>query len=152
MRVIILATGLLWAAVASAVDFDALDATEIDRDADALAADLAIRDDRDTTDTAIVASNTAANPALVVCAALSANGQTLGAAAMRVPGHGLRYLRASDVAKGADFVGQVHCRTRNQSIAASAFLAGPGGVTALPVRQTALHGALFIESTVVASF
>ena len=82
------------------------DAPEIDRDGDALVKELDVRpDDRDFTDTAIVASNRASGPGLVVCAAFNANGRPLGRAAMRVPGNGLRYLRASDVSNGIDYIG-----------------------------------------------
>ena len=41
---------------------------------------------------------------------------------MRVPGKGLRYLRASDLANGVDYVGQVRCRSGNESIQGSALL------------------------------
>jgi len=71
----------------------------------------------------------------VFCAAYDANGHALGRAAMRVPAKGLRYLRASDLSSGIDYVGQVRCRTGNEGVQGSAFLVSAGGVTDLPVSQ-----------------
>ena len=126
---------------------------DIDRDGMALRAELDVRpDDRDTTDTAIIASNTSGRPARVICTAFDANGNRLGTAGMRVPGKGLRYLRASDLANGVDYVGQVRCRSGNASIQGSALLVGAGGITDLPVVQHSVNGSKHIVATVTASF
>ena len=126
---------------------------EILRDGIALADELMVRpEDRDTTDTAIVASNMGPRPALVICSAFNANGNVLGAARMRVPRRGLRYLRASDLSNGVDYVGQVRCRSANANIFGSAFLIGPGGVTNLPVQQQTVNGSAHIQAVVTASF
>ena len=126
---------------------------EIDRNGMDLRNELDVRpDDRDTTDTAIVASNLSDRPARVTCTAFNANGKKLGSAGMRVPGKGLRYLRASDLANGVDYVGQVRCRTRNESVQGSALLIGAGGVANLPVLQRSINGSKHIVATVTVSF
>ena len=129
------------------------DAMEIDRTGTDLRSEVAVRpNDRVTTDTAVVATNTSGRPARVMCAALDSNGNALGRAAMRVPAKGLRYLRASDLSNGRDYVGQVRCRTGNEGVQGSAFLLGPAGVSDLPVLQRGYAGDKHIIATVTASF
>ncbi len=128
-------------------------APEIDRGQDQLS-DL-LRDrpiDRDSTDTAIIASNASGRGALVVCTAFNANGRRLGAGAMRVPAHGLRFLRAQDLANGEDYIGRVNCHTGNPGVDGSAVLVGPGGLTDLPVRSRLADGRKHFSAPVTASF
>ncbi|MDP6377344.1 MAG: hypothetical protein QF515_18855 [Pseudomonadales bacterium] len=126
---------------------------DIDRDGDALRDELSLRpDDRDITDTAVVATNTSSQPAVMICAAFDSNGHKLGAASMRVPAKGLRYVRASDLSNGIDYVGQVKCRTGNHGIHGSVFLMGPGGTTDMPVLQRGVNGSKHIVAPVTASF
>lgn len=148
-KYLVLIAVCLYGHAAMAEDTDVI---EIERDGVALATELDVRpDDRDFTDTAIVAS-AVGRGALVVCQAYNANGRFLGSAAMRVPANGLRYLRASDLANGVDYVGQVRCKSRHHSIAASAYLIAPGGITNLGVEQKSVHGVLHIQAPVTASF
>ncbi len=124
---------------------------EIDLDGAVLAEEMR-RPDRDTTDTAVIASNSGDKAALVVCNAANANGRVLGRAAMRVPAGGLRFLRASDIANGADYVGQVRCKSRSAHVTGSAILVAPSGFTSLRVRQRYVDGVLHIQAPVTASF
>ena len=62
---------------------------------------------------------------LVYCVALDADGRALGRARVRVPAQGLRFMLASDLASGVDFIGSAECRSRDRVIP-SAFVLGPG--------------------------
>ena len=58
----------------------------------------------------------------------------IGRTATAVPANGLRYIRASDLANGRDFIGSARCWTGGDIIATAVFLA-PGAVTSLDVEQ-----------------
>ena len=90
--------------------------------------------DTDTTNTALVFNNTTAAVAHVVCIAYSAEGRMLGRKVARLPARGVRYLRASDLSGGTDFIGSAICATRARVVASAVFLA-PGSLTNLDVIQ-----------------
>ena len=81
--------------------------------------------------TALVFASVARDEQRVVCRARNAAGEVVGHAAVRVPGHGLGFLLASDFSDGEPFAGQVTCLAR-RGIRASGFLRTGGGLTALP--------------------
>jgi hypothetical protein len=73
----------------------------------------------------------------VKCVAFGKNGDPVGRAWLRVPGLGLRYAFASDIANNLDFVGHVQCYVGADVIGSSLLLAG-GQVTDLPVDNGAM--------------
>lgn len=94
----------------------------------------AIERDTDVANTALVFNNTSTEDTTVICTAHGANGEFLGRRMARVPARGLRYLRASDLSSGADFVGSAVCSSRARVAASAVFLA-PGSITNLDVIQ-----------------
>jgi hypothetical protein len=126
---------LLLAPVAGAQDVSSeADGVEITRDADALRDELHPRPmDHDVADTALVFTNFANSAQRALCVAYDKNGQPVGRAWTRVPPLGLRYILASDLSDGADFVGHAQCGASRHLKATSVFL-GPG-ITDLPVHQ-----------------
>ena len=125
----------------------------LDRGADDLLADLedSTHLDRDIADTALVFSNATDLPVVVKCAATDANGNILGRAHTHVPGNGLRYLRASDLAGGVDFVGSAVCKADGRADGSAVFLA-PSAITSLKVKQRARRGVTLFRFPVVASY
>ncbi|MEE2679881.1 MAG: hypothetical protein VX546_14965 [Myxococcota bacterium] len=137
------ATALVFAALAvgsSAAAEDLLDTgdagVEISRDASDLPREFQPRppEDADVADTALVFTNEGVTPMRVRCVGFNKNGRIVGRAWVGVPKLGLRYLLASDLSNGRDFVGQVQCAAPPQ-IRGSAVLLGQN-VTDLPVVQT----------------
>ncbi len=94
----------------------------------------AIDRDTDTTNTALVFNNTAPTATHVVCTAYNAAGRMIGRKVARIPGRGVRYLSASDLSGGADFIGSAVCASRTRVAASAVFLA-PGSLTNLDVIQ-----------------
>jgi hypothetical protein len=58
----------------------------------------------------------------------------IGRKVARIPGRGVRYLSASDLSGGADFIGSAVCASRTR-VAASAIFLAPGSLTNLDVIQ-----------------
>jgi hypothetical protein len=94
----------------------------------------AVDRDTDVANTALVFNNTSPNETTVICTAYGANGQFLGRKMARVPARGVRYLRASDLSGGVDFVGSALCASRARVAASAVFLA-PGSISNLDVIQ-----------------
>lgn len=111
---------------------------EIDRPADELLdalADPVDPTDPDAVDSALVFTS-AGGPAAVRCTARDGNGNRVGSPVIvPVPAEGLRWIRASDLSNGADFVGSARC-TSLGAVAGSAFMVGPRGATDLPSKQS----------------
>jgi hypothetical protein len=95
------------------------------------------RPDIDVADTAIVVTNLGPR-ARVTCAAMDAQGNTIGRARLRVPKLGLRWLLASDISNDRDFIGSVHCYVSGR-VAATAVFLGPG-ITDLSVQPGLVEG------------
>ncbi len=110
------------------------DLVDVSRDEVQLRADMADAIDRNVAvaNTALVFNNASPRDTLVVCVAYDANGDVLGRKAAKVPARGVRYLRASDLSDGADFVGSAICRARGYVVSSAVFLA-PGAITKLDV-------------------
>jgi hypothetical protein len=135
---LLLMTGALFlGAPAHARGVDLASDKDVSRDGGDLTVDVRVAVDRDTdvADTALVFTNTGDAAARVVCRAFDKNGQALGSrTGASVPARGLRYLRASDLSDGADFVGSAICAAGGPMLASGIFLA-PGAMTDLDVHQ-----------------
>ena len=111
----------------------------------------AIERDTDVANTALVFNNTTHEDASVICRAYGANGELLGRRFARVPARGVRYLRASDLSSGADFVGSA-VRASRSRVAASAVFLAPGSITNLDVIQAGPWDAHNIRFPLIASY
>ena len=111
-----------------------IDAVEIAREVDTLPEEIEPKpDDPDFADTALVFTNMGRRTAWVKCVGFNKNGAPVGRTRTRIPPLGLRYVLASDISDGADFVGQVQCSPLGQVVGSVVFI-GPA-VTDLPVRN-----------------
>lgn len=90
-------------------------------------------EDPDLADTALVFTNMSRRNAGVVCVGFNKNGEPVGRTATRIPPLGLRYILASDISDGVDFIGQVQCSPHGRVVGSVVFI-GPA-VTDLPVRN-----------------
>ena len=125
----------------------------LDRGSDELLVDLqdSTHFDRDVADTALVFSNGNNHRVTVKCKAIDSNGHILGRAHTHVPGNGLRYLLASDLSNGVDFVGTAVCRADGRADGSVIFLA-PSAITSLKVKEHGRRGAMHFRFPVVASY
>jgi len=151
MRSALLATGLLL--ITSPATAQSLASWDDSRDEAQLKLDVreAIERDTDVANTALVFNNTSSTEAIVRCAAYGANGRVLGRRRAVVPAKGLRYLRASDLSNGKDFVGSAVCTARNRLAASAVFLA-PGAMTNLDVIQAGPWDSTSIRFPLVATY
>lgn len=108
---------------------------EIVRDATSLSDELRPRpvDDPDSTDTALIFTSFDNEDSRIFCVGFNKNGRAVGRAWAKLPGLGLRYILASDISNGVDFVGHVQCKT-GRNVRASAVFLGPQ-LTDLPAVQ-----------------
>lgn len=115
-------------------DLDAIDAVEISRDIDTLP-DVIEPDpsDMDVADTALVFTNLSRRTSWVKCVGFNKNGEPVGRTKTQIPPLGLRYVRASDISNGVDFIGQVQCKPVGLVVGSVVFV-GPA-LTDLPVRN-----------------
>ncbi len=136
-----------------AVSNEATQEIQVDRDARVLKdqIDAARRHDVDTTDTALVFTNNGRMRARILCLGFDHNGNTVGRAVTALPKLGLRYILASDLSMGADFIGSVQCSSPGHVTGSAVFLA-PGAITALQVKQGEHAGQIRIRFPVVASY
>ncbi len=81
--------------------------------------------DVDVIDTALVFNNPRGRRTLVACIGYNANGRALGRAFTVVPPNGVRFIRASDLSDGRDFLGSAQCKARARVIPSS-FIVGVG--------------------------
>ncbi len=110
------------------------DARDIDRDGTELMEEMRVRpDDRDVADTALVFTNFSEQRQHILCVGFDKHGNALGRVRVVVPRLGLRYVLASDLSNGADFVGSAQCGAA-ASVKGTAIFLGPG-LTDLPVQQ-----------------
>ena len=98
---------------------------QVIRDATELQALLKKRPDVDVVDTALIFNNPRRHKTLVACVGYDANGRALGRAYTVVPPNGLRFLRASDISNGRDYLGSAQCKARARVIPSS-FVVGVG--------------------------
>ncbi len=107
---------------------------EVSRNADELQAVLRPHPDLDIVNTVLVFNNALRATAVVRCVAYGANGRPLGRVKVKIPGNGLRFILASDLANGRDFIGSARCSSVGKIIP-SAFIVGRG-LTDAPVKST----------------
>ena len=98
---------------------------QVVRDATELQAMLKRTPDVDVIDTALVFNNPRRHKTLVARVGYNANGRALGRAYTVVPANGLRFIRASDISDGRDFLGSAKCQARARVIPSS-FIVGVG--------------------------
>ncbi len=96
---------------------------EVEIDRDSLARDLRPRPDDDTVDTALVFTNLGTGHRVAKCIGFDEWGRAVGRVRFRIPSRGLRYVLASDLSQGADFVGRVNCKADGR-VFGSGFLLG----------------------------
>lgn len=123
---------------------------EVIRDATELQAMLKKAPDVDVVDTALVFNNPRNHKTLVACVGYNANGRALGRAYTVVPANGVRFIRASDISNGRDFLGSASCKARSRLIPAS-FIVGVGFSDA-PARVVHGWDASSMRFPVVASY
>jgi hypothetical protein len=113
---------------------DAINVVDVAREIDTLPDEIEpTPEDSDVADTALVFTNMSRSTSAVQCVAFNKNGRPIGRTRTVVPPLGLRYVLASDMSNGVDFVGQVQCAPRGRVIGSVVFI-GPA-VTDLPVRN-----------------
>jgi hypothetical protein len=111
-----------------------IEVVTISRDIDTLPSEIEPQpEDPDLADTALVFTNMDRRSAGVICVGFNKNGRAVGRTATRIPPLGLRYVLASDISNGVDFIGQVQCSPRGNVVGSVVFI-GPA-VTDLPVRN-----------------
>ena len=144
---------LLLLLASSSASAQTVDARDDSRSETELRAEVrqAIERDTDVANTALVFNNTTNEDASVLCRAYGANGELLGRRFARVPARGVRYLRASDLSSGADFVGSAVCASRSRVAASAVFLA-PGSITNLDVIQAGPWDAHNIRFPLIATY
>ena len=132
-------------------EIDEADVLDVQRSIYDLARDIRDRPiDRDRFDTAVVFTSTRLGGVRVICAAIDGNGIVIGAARTVVPGNGVRYLLASDISHGRDFIGSIICKAAGRVIG-SIVLIGDD-LTDLEVRQRGTQKWTFLRFPLVASF
>ncbi len=130
---------------------DPTEAVDVERDGPEL--NDRIRDHRpdlDTVDTALVFTAVRSARSTVKCVGYDDNGRIVGTVRLRIPGRGLRYVLASDISRGRDFVGSAVCKTSGR-ILPSAVLLGPG-ITHLGVVQGEGDYSAIMRFPLIASF
>ena len=114
------------ALVADAMAMDGDDVGfEVTRSESDLQEMLKMERDVDFIDTALVFNNPRGSRTLVACVGYNANGRALGRAYIVVPPNGVRFMRASDISGGRDFLGSAQCKARGRVIPSS-FIVGVG--------------------------
>lgn len=132
-------------------DFTETDAREVDRDVADLPTEIRPRPiDVDVVDTALVFTNTANVDRRIVCVGFDKQGQKVGRVLVKLPALGLRYVLASDLADGQDFVGSAQCAT-HATVRGSAIFLGPS-ITDLSVDNIAGRWLGRIRFHVVATY
>ena len=131
-----ISAGLLLASPVAAQELTATDVgPEIVRDAATLVDVIRPHpDDPDIADTALIFTSKSQSRGRAVCRAFDKNGNVVGRAWLKVPGLGLRYALASDIANDLDFVGSVQCWASTNLIGSAVLLAA-GELTDLPVEN-----------------
>jgi hypothetical protein len=113
---------------------------EIERDAVTLQDELRVRDiDRDVADTALVFTNLGNTDGYAHCMAFDGDGRRIGRARVKLPALGVRYLLASDISRGRDFIGHAQCGAA-VTVKGTAIFLGPG-LTDLPSMQPSIQPA-----------
>lgn len=150
VTIIMLATLLIIGRVAGAQTAADVPSVEIGRDGETLTDTLRPHPDRDIVDTALVFTNLRSRNTIMNCTAFGPRGSVIGRFRVRVPENGLRFVLASDVSNGGDFIGSARCLSIGD-VAGSAFLLGPQ-LTDMQVRQHRGPQGVWITFPVVATY
>ncbi len=119
---------------APTTDVEGIEQVEVSRDPDELPSEIARQpDDAVHADTALVFTNTSPHRAQVACVGFNKNGRPIGRTITRLPPRGLRYVLASDMSRGTDFIGHVRCKPRGRVVGSTVFIGR--GITDLPARN-----------------
>ena len=115
-------------------ELDAIEEVEVAREIDTLPDAIEPQpDDPNLADTALVFTNMSRRTSWVKCVGFNKNGRPVGRTSTDIPPLGLRYVLASDISNGVDFVGQVQCKPMGRVVGSVVFI-GPD-LTDLPVRN-----------------
>lgn len=128
---------------------EAADVPEISRDPSDLAPDLRPIDE-DVANTALVFTNWTGRDTAIVCVAFNGEGRRVGRRAIKVPSNGTKYMLASDLSNGRDFVGNAQC-TGHERIHGTAVFLG-AGFSDLPVANVDHRGDGRIRFPLVATY
>jgi hypothetical protein len=118
-------------------ELDAIPEVSVSREIDTLPDDIEPDSvDPDVADTALIFTNLGRRTSWAMCVGFNKNGEAVGRTKTKIPPLGLRYVRASDISNGVDFVGQVQCKPVGKVVGSVVFV-GPA-LTDLPVRNGTL--------------
>jgi len=106
--------------------------------------------DRDVLDTAVIFTNAGRAPGRANCVAFDDDGIPVGRFQVKLPGAGLRFVLASDIGNGRDFVGSVSCRTRGDVLGSAVLLGAQ--VTNLDVVHSHHSGMFQLRFPLVATY
>lgn len=127
----------------------ASDVPEISRDPSDLAPDLRPIDE-DVANTALVFTNWSGRDTAILCVAFSGEGRRIGRRWIKVPSNGTKYLLASDLSGGRDFVGNAQCSGEARIHGTAVFLGA--GFSDLPVSNVDHRGDGRIRFPLVATY
>ncbi|MEM9405771.1 MAG: hypothetical protein AAGA81_07025 [Acidobacteriota bacterium] len=123
----------------------------VDRETDELKVLILPDPGRTMTDTALVFTNPGDSPATVRCNAYDKEGDWIGRTRTLVPGHGLRYIRASDLSGGSSFLGSARCWSARHTIG-TGYLVTREGITATRVVSNRHEATEFYRFPVIGYF
>jgi hypothetical protein len=135
------------ASIAAAEDLGA----EITRDAESLRDYVSTHPvDVDRVNTALIFTNVSQRKLRVGCVAYNQHGTPIDRGWIAVAPNGMRFVLASEVAGGRDFVGNVKCKSGGRVIGSAVLLAP--GLTDLPVEQHEHEGNTHLRFPVIAAY
>ena len=124
---------------------------EITRDATSLRDYVSMHPvDPDRVNTALIFTNVGVNKTRVGCIAYNQHGTPIDRGWVRVAPNGMRFVLASEIAGGRDFVGNVKCKSAGRVIGSAVLLAP--GLTDLPVEQHQHAGNTHLRFPVIAAY
>lgn len=124
---------------------------EVDRDTDELKVLVLPDPGRTMTDTALVFSNPGGSAAIVRCNAYNKNGVWIGRSRTTVPARGVRYIRASDLSGGDNFLGNARCWSARRTIG-TGYLVTREGITATRVVSNRHEATEYFRFPVIGYF
>ncbi|NNL86623.1 MAG: hypothetical protein HKP27_13270 [Myxococcales bacterium] len=125
------------------------DVPEISRDPSDLAPDLRPIDE-DVANTALVFTNWSGRDTAILCVAFNGEGRSIGRRWIKVPSNGTKYMLASDLSEGRDFVGNAQCTGEARIHGTAVFLGA--GFSDLPVANVDHRGDGRIRFPLVATY
>ena len=124
---------------------------EITRDAESLRDYINTHPvDVDRVNTALIFTNVSQRKLRVGCVAYNQHGRAIDRGWVAVAPNGMRFILASEVAGGRDFVGNVKCKSGGRVIGSAVLLAP--GLTDLPVEQHQHEGNSHLRFPIIAAY